>query len=71
MGPRVTVPCPQCCAVTPAGLPRHITVLALTAVPMPPAELSSNQPCHIEARCPNNHEVHVYYERQFTAPPDG
>jgi hypothetical protein len=37
---------------------------------MPPTELSSNQPCHIEVSCPNKHEVHVYYERQFMAPPD-
>jgi hypothetical protein len=47
-----------------------MTLLALTAVPMAPADLCSNRPCHVEVRCPNGHEIHVYYARRFAAPSD-
>ena len=68
-GPRLDVPCPRCDAVTPAGVPRHSTVVAICEHECTARELGVDDPWHVESRCPAGHEVHGYYDRHFTEPP--
>lgn len=70
MGPRLTVPCPHCGVATPAGLPRNMMLLAIVGRTCSPEELDCDSPFHVESRCPSGHEVHVYYERQYSTPLD-
>lgn len=65
MGPRLSVGCPHCGADAPAGLPRNITLLAITGRPYVPEGPGSGTTSHVQSRCPSGHEVHVYYERRF------
>ena len=69
-GPRLDVPCPRCGAVTPAGVPRHATVVAISETEQTPNELNVDDPWHVESRCDSGHEVHVYYARHFSTPPE-
>jgi len=69
-GPRLTVPCPRCDAVTPAGVPRHATLLVISETERTPDELGVDDPSHVESRCPAGHEVHVYYHRRFAESAD-
>lgn len=70
MGPYLTVSCPRCGDMAPAGLPRQMTFLTITATPISP-EVFPQQLRHIMVNCPAGHEVYVYYERRFTSPSDG
>lgn len=70
MGPRLTVPCPRCGADAPAGLPRNMILLAVTGVPHSPTRIGRGAFSHVESRCSSAHDVHVYYERLYTSPPD-
>ncbi|MDX1747334.1 MAG: hypothetical protein R3324_15465, partial [Halobacteriales archaeon] len=62
---RLTVPCPQCGAQAPAGIPRHVTLLAIMPRTAEMTEFDWERPSHVAARCPANHDVHVYYQRTF------
>lgn len=68
MGPRLTVPCPHCGGSAPAGIPRHVTLLAVMGRAMNPGELGIEAPAHVESSCSQGHEVHVYYLRRHTSP---
>lgn len=72
MGPRLTVPCPYCGAVTPAGLSRHMILLAVVGRPVRRKHsavihrLTSNPGIHRVTRSTSN----VYYERRCVTQPD-
>lgn len=44
-------------------------MLVLTPLPLASDDVLSRA-YHIETRCQADHEVHIYYKRRFTAPPD-
>lgn len=63
--PTLNVPCPRCGSITPAGVPRNATLLAIADEPRSAADLGIERASFVESRCHDGHEVYVYYARYF------